>query len=415
MPDFRRWRSPRSGSHDLGSDRAKAFISPLLFTKGVVLIDLSNRSVPRTPSEVLELVRASLADARRDLGRFNLLIVGNTGAGKSTLINAMFGWQIAKTGIGRPVTDTTREYEHLSLPLTVLDTRGCEMGEDTQQLTARLVAEIERRQDLPVEQQIHVAWYCIRANDRRLDPGQEAVIRAIAATGVPVILVLTQVGTRDRCIHPDTVEFVAAIRDMDLPLSPEGRGIAPTAAVDDPWFGPAHGLPELLDLTFEVIPKGAENALSAAQQVDFARKRTASQHIVFAAAGMAGAAAAVPIPFADAAALIPIQVAMMAKVATVWGFDIETGALISLIGGVFLCGGATQVGRYLARNFLKMVPFVGSVVNAGVAAALTTTIGMAWTCVVERFANDPEALARLSREQLRGLLMAEMRPIGKSA
>ena len=38
------------------------------------------------------------------MGRFNLVIFGKTGVGKSTLINAIFGEEVARTGIGEPVT-----------------------------------------------------------------------------------------------------------------------------------------------------------------------------------------------------------------------------------------------------------------------------------------------------------------------
>ena len=35
------------------------------------------------------------------IGRFNLAIFGKTGVGKSTLINAIFGEEVAPTGVGR--------------------------------------------------------------------------------------------------------------------------------------------------------------------------------------------------------------------------------------------------------------------------------------------------------------------------
>src|SRR4051812_33127463 len=42
--------------------------------------------------------------ALRKPRRMNLLIVGKTGTGKSTLVNAVFGDEVASTGVGRPVT-----------------------------------------------------------------------------------------------------------------------------------------------------------------------------------------------------------------------------------------------------------------------------------------------------------------------
>ena len=44
------------------------------------------------------------------IGRFNLAIFGKTGVGKSTLINAIFGEEVARTGIGEPVTRGSHLY-----------------------------------------------------------------------------------------------------------------------------------------------------------------------------------------------------------------------------------------------------------------------------------------------------------------
>ncbi|NLH69727.1 MAG: hypothetical protein GX454_06060, partial [Brooklawnia sp.] len=42
--------------------------------------------------------------AKAELPRYNLAVLGATGVGKSTLINAVFGEDLARTGIGAPVT-----------------------------------------------------------------------------------------------------------------------------------------------------------------------------------------------------------------------------------------------------------------------------------------------------------------------
>src|SRR6478609_3135415 len=53
-------------------------------------------------------------DKSEEIGRFNLAIFGKTGVGKSTLVNAIFGSEIAKTGIGEPVTRAEHLYLHPS-------------------------------------------------------------------------------------------------------------------------------------------------------------------------------------------------------------------------------------------------------------------------------------------------------------
>ena len=64
-----------------------------------------------------------------EMGHANLIITGKTGVGKSTLINAAFREDIAKTGIGTPITDTgdVRWYEKKDFPLRIYDTIGLEL------------------------------------------------------------------------------------------------------------------------------------------------------------------------------------------------------------------------------------------------------------------------------------------------
>ena len=58
------------------------------------------------------------------LGRTNIIIAGSPGVGKSTLINTVFQGNLATTGIGRPVTTSTREYTKEGIPLSIFDTQG---------------------------------------------------------------------------------------------------------------------------------------------------------------------------------------------------------------------------------------------------------------------------------------------------
>jgi predicted GTPase len=65
-------------------------------------------------------------DAVQEMGRANFIIVGGAGVGKSTLINAVFQGNLATTGVGRPVTTSTRKYKKDGIPLSIFDTQGIE-------------------------------------------------------------------------------------------------------------------------------------------------------------------------------------------------------------------------------------------------------------------------------------------------
>lgn len=57
-----------------------------------------------------------------------ILLVGRTGVGKSALINAIFGAEMAASGHGKPVTNGFKAYEDEIVPIAVYDSAGWEGG-----------------------------------------------------------------------------------------------------------------------------------------------------------------------------------------------------------------------------------------------------------------------------------------------
>jgi predicted GTPase len=267
------------------------------------------------------------------IGRFNLAIFGKTGVGKSTLVNAIFGEDIAATGIGEPVTPQEHLYLHRSGTLGVLDTRGLEIGRDTDVILRELGDYLKLQKSKPLLDQIHLAWYCVRAGDRRFEDAEAAFVRELRSLGLPVILVLTQVTVRAGVGHPDAVELARKIEALDLPIW-DNRVFMTMAVRDDFAGSDAHGLEDLLDATFQAAPDGVEEAIAAAQQIDLAAKRASSRKAIQKAVAAAGAAGAAPIPFADAVVLVPIQMGMMAAVARIYGLTVDKAATATLAATV---------------------------------------------------------------------------------
>ena len=101
----------------------------------------------------------------------------------------------------------------------------------------------------------------------------------------------------------------------------------------------------------------------------------------------AAAAAATPIPFSDAALLVPIQLGMMARIAQIYKIKFDSAALMAIASTT----AATQLGRAAFTGLLKMVPgagtVVGGAVGAGVASTFTYAMGQSWLTLCQRVAK----------------------------
>ncbi|EPR75466.1 GTP-binding protein [Leifsonia rubra CMS 76R] len=242
----------------------------------------------------------------------------------------------------------------------------------------------------PAEQQIAVVWYCVLSKADRLTQTDIDLIRELDAAGLPVILVVTKVDwtknplTGKHKAPKDTEEF----RDwLENPMDRDGKKIEIpiqrvilTAAVSNQGKGAGHGLGELVTETLTLSPDDEKDAFRIAQQLNLPWKREMARPVIAAAATAAAATAAVPIPVADALALAPIQLAMMGRIAAIYDLEMKT-----MLSGTALAQLGVQIaGKALARSFIKLIPGAGSVINGGVAFALTAATGEGWMRLSER-------------------------------
>lgn len=343
------------------------------------------------PADVERMLEGKFAEAFAELGCFNLALFGKTGAGKSTLVNAVFGEDRAATGMGVPVTKGLVYHQHEDGFFGLYDSEGFETGTSGDAVLAGLRRIAEQQGQRPIAERIHAVWYVVRWSDRRFEASQAAFVRALADLGFPVIIVLTQVPNRDGQPHPEAVEFATYIEGLGLPIF----AVILTNALADPFTGSSpYGLQALLDTTYQMAPEAAQQALTAAQVIDLGRKKKAAAGIVRQSAAAAAVIGATPIPFADAALLVPTQLSMIARITAAYGLPTRASRSIAVAGSIVLTGGATIAGRYAATNIMKFVPggvVVGSAISGTVAASLTKAIGAAWIEVCERAVRLPSS------------------------
>ena len=342
------------------------------------------------------------SEAKSRYGRFNLAIVGASGVGKSSLVNAVFGRDWAKVGRGLPVTRGVHFYSDDSLG--IWDVEGFEIGSPVppdQQLRTHLDAIAAH----PGDHQISVVWYCVRAADDRLTPADIAMIRELDARGLPVILVLTKVDwiknplTGHQGIAKDLEAFVEWLNDPVDPNTAERlripyRQVVLTSTRDKNGKGKGHGLGDLVTQTLELAPERDKDAFRIAQRLNLPWKREMARPIIAAAAAAAAGAATVPLPVSDAVTLAPIQLTMMGRIAAIYDLEVKT----MLSAGALAQFGVQVAGRALATSFLKLIPGAGIVVNAAVAGALTAATGESWLKICELLHTGKIDVRKLDQE-----------------
>lgn len=309
-----------------------------------------------------------------------VLIAGRSGVGKSTLINAVFQGQLAETGHGRPVTQEIREYTKPGMPIALIDSRGLELEKYAETLKQLEALIIERQRSPDPNRHVHVAWVCVSEDSRRVDDGEIRLVEMLTRHRVPVLGVVTK-ARADQGFRSEVQRLlplaanVVSVRSIRETLD-EGFELAPK------------GLEELVDVTMVLIPEGQQTAFVAAQRVSLSLKQRRARTVIAGAAATAAAVGVTPIPFADAALLVPIQVGMLAGISAVFGLEVDEAFLATLLGSATGTIGATLAGRAIVGGLLKLLPGVGSAaggaISAATAATVTTTLGETYLQALSR-------------------------------
>jgi GTPase SAR1 family protein len=127
--------------------------------------------------------------------RYNLVVIGKAGVGKTQLINYLLGQDLLSTGIGTPVTGLGYHRTDLILtgvPATIWDSAGLEVGRHEEWIKALKSVLKDRGPTQPVEKWFHTVLYCVQGPGNRIEQYEIDIINNFLKEKYKVIIVVTK-------------------------------------------------------------------------------------------------------------------------------------------------------------------------------------------------------------------------------
>lgn len=341
--------------------------------------------------DLLKMGKGIFEQVKKETSKnLNVLIAGKTGAGKSTLINAVFGSKVAPTGSGKPLTQNIEQYQ-VTNNFSLFDTKGLEMAA-FDETVSQIRDLLKEQKTKPVDEQIHIAWLCIPEGNRRIEEGEKELHAIFKEFNLPVITIITKaiqdadekgvkfsdIVKAELSINDD--KYFQRVRALEVE-DDEGEIKKILGLIKD-----NKGNDGLIEKTYALLPEGQNAAFARYQKYNNElRQNAAKKHareLINRYSLAAGGVAATPIPFSDFALLLPTQIAMITHVSNAYGLDMSADTAKKLAIAFAGVAGAGFGIKLAVGSLLKIIPGLGSLaggaMNATIAATTTKLMGHAY-------------------------------------
>jgi predicted GTPase len=381
------------------------------------------------PGDALKALRERLGSLRGLILEHRppaVAVVGRRGAGKSSLLNAFFGAQVAQLGHVKARTGRGRWFDYVGArgTLQILDTRGFQEGSapDEPDVVDNAVPSVlvELKRKAP-----DVLLFVVKASE--VDAAQEGDLEGLEriaseverhhGSKPPILGVVTHcdlLEPKNVALHraegqdPEELEEkLAHVAEAERLLLQklQGRGAIRgqvkgvlgissylsfradgSVRSDERWR-----IDDLCDRIFHLLPESGRGIFARVARVQRLQEEMA-QNLTRATAALCAALAVLSIPVADVVTITSLQVAMVIAIAWLAGRSLDTKAAAEFLGGLGVNVGAAFGLREVARALTKFVfPGAGAAVSGVVAFAGTMAIGAAARAYYLRGATLAEA------------------------
>jgi len=375
------------------------------------LIKLLLEQVSQLPPPLRQRLEKDLNELLRlveDIRSPRFMVIGRRGAGKSSLINAIFDAPVSKIGAVEAQTGKPRwyEYERDGKKAEILDTRGILEGgkpqeEDSAATPQASIIEAIREKCPDIVLFLCKATEVDSAISESLNIFEEIIakLEGIHEYNPPIVGILTQcdqlapadinrLPTDDEEKNQNidhAVEVLTKHLQSRKTLNDNFVEVIPIAAFVR--FREKDGTPDknrdlrwnidhLTELLVNELPKGPDIAFARLARVRKFQRKVAG-NIVNICSAACGTVATSPIPMSDLPVLAGIQLAMVIVIGYISGRELSFQAAGEFLAAFGINVGSGFVLRQAARSLVKLLPGFGSVISAGVAFTGTQALGKA--------------------------------------
>lgn len=232
----------------------------------------------------------------------NVLVLGNSGVGKSTLINAIVGDEVAKTGRGTEgTTDRLEIYESTdpNVLFNIVDSVGFEPSVKKRKQAIKAVKRWSKEslKSGGQEKAINVCLFCVDGTSAKIfDQTIDSMVKAVSVwKGVPIIVVITK--SYSEIEREQNIELVKAAisknKTKNLGKWIDNRIIPVVAKVypiNDDVAAVPFGIDTLIETINDAMPSGKEKSKEIIEKYVLKRVRALAQGNIALAASAAALA-----------------------------------------------------------------------------------------------------------------------------